>query len=651
MIPVIRFKKILYMVFSLVLLLLIGLGSWYLVKIYYHPSWQKAVSGAETAIDTGNTQQVQTYESKLVGNPLYPYVVFDDLVPRLAQLPTNEVNTFLMTYADTPLADELRQKWLYALANKQQWQQFLHYYQPSTLSALRCLYATALLQTGQTTEAYEQAEALWMVPYSQASECNTLFTAWVADNQLTSDMIHQRFHMALDAEQIALATYLAKLLPADQQARANLWLQVRANPPLIEDKVIFPTDNNQYNTILVYGMKRLAISDANKATNAWEQLKREHHFTYAQVQDVIQAIAVAYIKQDHSKAYYWLQQINPEFLNEVTANWRIRFALEEQNWTLLAEWIATLSPTAQADPQWQYWLARAQEQLGNKNAAQALYQQLAQQRNYYGFLSASRIGVPLVIPNQPLSISHDEVKAFIENPAIQRMKALYAIGDILRGNVEWWYAIAKMTPKQAYVAATMAAKWKLYALALATAGKLPYQDDVALRFPRAFWPAVKKQAAALNMDPAFIYAIIRQESMFNNTAASWVGAQGLMQLMPATADMLIQQDKLPVAWKHKLSEPAVNIELGSLYLNRLLTANSANPALAAAAYNAGPGKVQKWLPLTGQMDADIWIDIIPYTETRTYVKHVLTYMVVYQSLLGNIPTLSAALRPVQAKAN
>ncbi len=249
--------------------------------------------------------------------------------------------------------------------------------------------------------------------------------------------------------------------------------------------------------------------------------------------------------------------------------------------------------------------------------------------------------MPYRVENQQQAISEEEMNTFFANPAIQRMIALYTIAEKDLGNGEWWYALERMPQKQRYVAVSVIEKWGLYSLALRSLSYLSDQNDLTLRYPTVYWKDIKKQADALHIDPAFIYAIIRQESMFNPKAASPVGAQGLMQLMPGTAEMMQVKSGLPAEAKQKLTNPTINIQLGSLYLSTLLSHNNNNPALAAAAYNAGPGRVKQWLTNSSLHEMDMWVDTIPYTETRNYVKKVMTYMVMYQSVLGLEPTLVA----------
>src|SRR5699024_540175 len=146
-------------------------------------------------------------------------------------------------------------------------------------------------------------------------------------------------------------------------------------------------------------------------------------------------------------------------------------------------------------------------------------------------------------------------------------------------------------------------------ITLADAG---YWDDLDIRYPLLFRSAVEKAAEANQLDPAYIYAIIRSESLFQPTVTSSAGARGLMQLMPGTARHLARQMGVASPSRSQLNTPSVNIRFGSHYLRDMLDNWSGNIALATASYNAGPNKVAEWLPRQ-DMPADIWIANITYT--------------------------------------
>lgn len=590
-----------------------------------------------------------TFDTGLNASALSPYVEYGSISLILDTVPTMEVRDFLIQYRDTPLADKMRKQWLTVLANKQNWSLFLEFYQPYPDPEFKCFYATALLKTGQITQAYDMADTLWMVPYSQSPACDFLFTAWTSNQPLSTEKILRRFDLALKAGNIDVAKYVVTLLPEQVKPRAMLWLEVWALPTLILDPSYFKNDDDTLNDVIVYGLQRMAYNNANDAVMAWSKLRKTHHFTAEQVQLVIQAIAISYIKGDSSQADIWLQQLDSAYLDNTTKQWRLLFTLQEQNWPLLIQWIEQLPIKERDASQWQYWYARALEQTGQPVAARKIYGKLAAKPDYYGFLATYHLNRSIVIKSQSLPITYEEARQFLAIPGIQRMEALYAINQRKLGNAEWWFAINRMTQKQRYIAAKVAQEWKLYSLSLATTGYLSDQSDTRLVYSTPFEAEVQKAAVSFHIDPAFVYAIIRQESLFNPQAVSYVGAQGLMQLMPATASMLAQQNGLSTSDAQNLTDPAINIQLGSAYLSHLLATNNGNPALAAAAYNAGPGRIKKWLPHQGSVDFDIWVDSIPYPETRTYVKNVLMYLIIYQGLLNKEILLGDMVRPITSQ--
>ncbi|NNM60149.1 MAG: transglycosylase SLT domain-containing protein [Legionellales bacterium] len=609
-------------------------------------STNQSVVSVKKKLNWTNALPSSVQNTKFNASVLYPYVVYSSLSLILKTLPTTAVRDFLIQYQDTPLADKMRKQWLTVLANQEKWELFLTFYQPYPEREFQCFYATALLKTGSVSQAYNLADKLWMVPYSQSPACDILFASWIGNQPLPTEKILERFYMALKAGNINVAKYLVTLLPAEVKKQAMLWLEVQALPTLIVDPTYFKDNDESLNDIIIYGIQRLASRDADDAVAAWVKLRKSHHFTAAQAQLAIKAIAIAYIKGDSSQAGVWLQQLEPAYLDNTTKQWRLLFTLQEENWPLLIEWIEQLPSADREEAQWKYWYARALEKMGQSEAAQKIYEGLAPQANYYGFLAAFHENHPIVIESESLPITLDEVSQFLSIPGIQRMRALYSINQKELGNAEWWFAIQHLPQKQRYIAAKVANAWKLYSLSLTTTTYLSDQKDIDLIYPKPYWQEVKTAAAPFNMNPAFIYAIIRQESLFNSQAVSYAGAQGLMQLMPATAGMLAKKNGLLPSDAENLTDPAINIQLGTSYLNRLLSANHNNPALAAAAYNAGPNRVKKWLPKQGSVDFDIWVDSIPYPETRTYVQHVLMYMIIYQGLLNKQVSLGNLLEPV-----
>jgi soluble lytic murein transglycosylase len=301
------------------------------------------------------------------------------------------------------------------------------------------------------------------------------------------------------------------------------------------------------------------------------------------------------------------------------------------------------------EPIWSYWYARALETQGYSAQAKTFYASLADKRNYYGLLASSHLKKTYPIKNSVLPITKSD-SIFVSNqPNLIRARELYAINRYADGNKEWWRGIDSLSEKQRYIAGKLAVDAGWPSLALATTSKLTHQDDLSLKFPTTYQQPVATQAKINNLQPALLFAVIRQESLFQPSAISVAGARGLMQLMPSTAKFMANKLNVSVPYLDKLHDPNVNIHLGSAYLNSLLQSYKDYPVLAIASYNAGPTRVKSWLPTKSAKPMDIWVETIPYQETREYVKYVVTYTMIYEYLLGEQPNLVPYLQDIPPK--
>ncbi len=197
---------------------------------------------------------------------------------------------------------------------------------------------------------------------------------------------------------------------------------------------------------------------------------------------------------------------------------------------------------------------------------------------------------------------------------------------------EWRYWLTQLTNREKLVAAKLANENGWFDRAIFTLSQVGYLDDVDLRFPKAFDKKINQHAKQQEINPAWAFAIARRESSFMTDAHSSVGAKGLMQLMPNTAKQL----KRGSISRQYLYNAENNIKLGTKYLRKLLDKSSGNQIIATASYNAGPYRVKKWLKDSDNLPADIWIETIPFRETRNYVKSVLAYQEIYQHQPGQV---------------
>ena len=302
---------------------------------------------------------------------------------------------------------------------------------------------------------------------------------------------------------------------------------------------------------------------------------------------------------------------------------------------------------------WRYWRARALEASGQVDEAQESFESLAERRDYYGFLAADRLGgastASTIVPS---TCRRNPASAWRQFPALRRALELLALGRRVDARREWRELIRRLDEEELVAASWLAGCRNWHGRAILTIARTPERDDLELRFPIDFHDAVGKAAARQALSPATVYAFIRKESAFMADARSPKGALGLMQIMPRTGRMLMRENGRRLERNSQLLAPELNVDLGTYYIRSLLSKSGESLVLAAASYNAGPHRVRSWLPEDGELEAAVWIDNIPFTETRRYVRRLLAYIAVYEHRLGQRPTrLSERMPPVLSRGS
>ena len=554
--------------------------------------------------------------------PLYPYLHYLWLRDNLPK--SDQIQAFLATYKDTRYAGLLRSKWLDYLAKTERWNDFILNYQATENTALQCQYNLALYKTGNQVQALTEAQNLWLTGDSLPEECDPLMSVLT----LSTEQLSQRFELALAKNNVSVAEYVRRSMNSVDQGIADVWLRVHQNPKLIEtDGILTP----QLGRLFIHGIERLAKSDLSLALSLWDTKKSDFQLDNPAVQKQERSLAISLARSRQATAYYRLKQL-PVVDAEIN-EWKLRSALLEQNWQHVSEALAGLSIQERQEPKWQYWQARSQDKAGNTVQAQETYSKLAEDRSFYGFLAADMVSKPYQFSDRPVSLAENELENLANTADFRVVSEFKFLNRDLEAERQWWYAVKKLTKEQVMIAAKLAQRWHWDQVAIATLVKADYWDDLGLRFPVYYSAQVHTNAELQGLDPALVLGLIRQESIFNKDAESIVGARGLMQVMPKTG-MQIARD-MRETWQsdNSLFNPDVNVRYGTFYYKQLLRQFHGHFALSIAAYNAGSGRVAKWLPSFESMPADIWIETIPFKETRKYVTSVLSYAIIYQQLI------------------
>lgn len=631
---------------KLLILLLIGLMQVTSVQATSLDTQRTWFVKAEKALKSGNRQEYRQLKEKLQAYPLLPYLEYQELRWSLNDSSAKQVRDFLQRYSDTPLAGRMRGAWLRHLAKGKRWNEFLDFFEPSKSTRMRCNHLNALIHTGRADIAFPQVKQLWLVGRSQTGECDPVFDAWRKAGHLTKELVWQRIRLAMNKGQPKLVHYLKRYLPANERSWAELWIKVRSKPQLITEHELFREPHPQRNAILLYGLARLARVGTDPVTRAWDRLSERYTFNSEEMRRGEHAVAGAYIRHDHPQVLTYLEQVEPgDDLN--LHQKRILVALENQDWQKALFWINALPKDERGIERWLYWKGRVLQKLGRKDEARIQLAQVAGDRTYYAFLAADRIGADYYLKHSALQVQAGLVQALEQQPGAQRTRELLALERYTDARREWRWLTRDMAKDAFKVAAILAESWGWLNQAIFTLARSGYWDDLEFRFPVEHLDLVKHHAAQHGIQVPWVLAVMRQESAFSPRALSHAGARGLMQLMPATARSVAKRLGKPRPRERDLFKPETNIPLGTAYLSQVYKQLYQNPVLATAAYNAGPHRVNRWLP-EQTLDADIWVETIPFKETRNYVKRVMAYGLIYEKRLGLKPgSIINRMRPIQ----
>ncbi len=571
-------------------------------------------------------------QGQLDGYPLAPYIELKTLMNFPFMSNKDKIATFLQKYEDTPLDRPLRSKWLSYLAEKNQQALFLHFYRDIGNPALTCKKIQYQLARKDLREqALSEVPELWLTGESQPKECDVVFEQWQDAGLRTEEMIWKRLVLAGSEGQHTLVGYLSRQLPSEQQYLGDLWLKVRRSPSYVSRLSYFPGKFPRREAeILAYGLHRLVWSDPELALRMWEQINKRYTFNGTEQQDISTQFALALAIDDDPRAELWLERAVELGDDEQVLRWHLANGLRKQDWPHVIEVAEEGEQRIGADLYFQYWLARSYAALKSDEAASQSFGSLAEQRHYYGFMASAQLATAPQLADKPLDFEPVQLLAVANHPAAKRAYEFLQLKRYASARREWIYLQSTLDDQQNLMAAVLADSWGWHDQAIFTLSRTGYLDDVKRRFPLAYSEYLVPSAEQNNVDPAFAFAIARRESSFMADAASGAGARGLMQLLPSTARYMA---KKKVSYS-SLFDPEQNVQYGTQYLRYLLDKVSDNPVLATASYNAGWRKVKRWLPESGSVPMDIWVETIPYRETRNYVKAVLAYQQIYAYQLG-----------------
>ena len=569
--------------------------------------------------------------------PLFPYVELARLRADWPRVAVPAIEEFLERHDGEPVTYRLRRQWLRRLAGRREWRKFLEWYPGGNSVDLKCHHARALLETGDMAGGLSAARELWLSGKSQPKACDPVFAVWLESDRFAPSLAWERIGLAMARGNVRLVRYLERFLEPEDRRLSGLWREVHKNPPRV-GKVRLDGESSKVQAILAHGLERIARRDPDGAVRALSALEERIELRDAVRARVARRIGLSFASRHEPRAVEWLWRVDGAHADVHMLRWRIAAAALHSRWAEVIDGIASMSDEERGRERWRYWRARALEATGGAEEARAEFESLARERDYYGFLAADRMETAYRFNHRPLEVASATVERVAALPAMRRALEFLALERRTEARREWHALIRGLGEEELKAASWIARCHRWHGRAILTIARTPERDDLDLRFPVVYRGIVEPASSRRGLSPATVYAVIRQESAFMPDARSPAGALGLMQIMPRTGRMLMRSIGRTLRSRNQLLVPDLNVELGTRYIRSLLSKTVGHFVLAAASYNAGPHRVRSWLPEETEVEADVWIDNIPFTETRRYVRRLLAYSAIYEHRLGRQPT-------------
>jgi len=580
-----------------------------------------------------DASKAEFYAARLNGYSIPSYVDYYRLKSRFKDAAYAEVRDFLKRYEGSAIADRMRNDWLLELGRKRDWAAFDEQFPLFVLqddSQVKCYNLLSRQSKGQNVAA--DARALLTYPPYYGEGCGALIATLYQSGQFKEDDVWAQVRLAGESNATGPARRAILLLNGSDKRIAQA-IDVPAIV-LARGAGSSTADHEIFLVALGRGAKtslKLAVAALNK--NAAKLTPQERAIGWANI-----ALQASYTL-DPSTSEYW-QKSNGAPLSNDQAQWKARIALRNQDWKTVRATIAAMPQALRSDPTWVYWNARALAAQEGRHApdVQAAYRSIAERADYYGLLAAEELGQLVSIPAPGAPPTELEMAAIRTNQGLQRALRFFSMRLRFEGTREWNWETRKLSERELIAAAEFARENHVLDRMVYTSEKTRVQADYTHRYPVPHDEIMQPTTSTLGLDRAWVYGLIRQESRFIMEAQSSAGASGLMQVMPSTGRWVAKKIGLADFVQGMLTDVKTNILLGANYMNMVLGSMDGSQVLATAAYNAGPGRLRSWRSaLARPMDSTIFIESIPYFETRAYVKNVMTNATFYAALFEGRP--------------
>ncbi|KMZ11390.1 Soluble lytic murein transglycosylase precursor [Candidatus Burkholderia humilis] len=579
--------------------------------------------------------------AQLTNYPAPSYVEYFTIKPQLfdsqgharIDAPDAPVLSFLQRYDGQAIADRMRNDYLVVLGNRHDWKNFQQQYSRFVLNddtQVKCYALEARLSRGENVA--DAARALLVEPKWYGDGCVDLIGALAESGQFTTDDIWQQIRLAYEQNYTTTGSTIVEAL-GQEKPKDSLFDDAVNKPPLYLARGVMPnTPAHQLTLLSVTRMARNdpAMSAATFSSVAPSLTPQERAIGWGTIG------YQAALKRMPAAADWYRLSANAQLSNPAY-ECRTRSALLAGDWNMVRWSIEQMPPALRRQPSWTYWHARALKQSGDTASANQEFQTISDQFNFYGQLALEELGQKINVPPRT-TVTDAEIAQMQSVPGFALSQRFYAMNMHLEGNREWNWPLRSMTDRQLLAAAQYAKRIEMYDRTVNTADKTKSEHDFTLRYLSPFRDIVERDAKNTDLDVEWAFGLIRQESRFIINAKSEVGAGGLMQLMPGTAQLVAKKIELGPVSRAQMNDINTNILLGTNYLAMVYNQFDQSPVLATAGYNAGPGRPRQWRQdLRAPVEGAVFAETIPFAETRDYVKNVLSNTVYYAALFEGRP--------------
>lgn len=609
---------------------------------------------AREQLAAGDLKDFEQTAGKLADYPLHDFLIFEQLQKswsdtKPSRSAVTQLNAFERRTGHSSMTGRLTRHLQKRLADTEQWRLFLGVSKSRLAAEMPCTTLRARHETGQLNGFDDAVLELWVKPVSYPAICSGVMEQIEANDTPPVASIWERIYQSMEANKPEYATPMLTYLGSSDRRRAKAWIKASSNPKslLLSGKL---SENNVLNRRIIADLVvDWSREDTLSAVAHWLKIRDDYTFYKDDRYDTHRALVMRAAYRRLPEAQGFLEATNGRDDDLELAEWRVRTALLAEDWSAVLANIARLPAQEQEEDHWAYWVARASEKLGRKDEALRIYNELASLQSYYGFLSADRLGKDYAIYDDPIIPAASVLDSLRNDDALLRAREFNQVGLEHESRREWNNWLTGREPQELAVSAVLASEWGLYDRAIYSAGRSGDESRraISVRFPVLYRSEVAKASSEHRIEPSWIFGVMRRESAYIADVRSSAGAVGLMQLMPRTARYVadLQGKK---NWRGDLTDVATNIDFGAHYLRYVMNRFDDHQVLATASYNAGPHRVDKWLR-EKEIDADVWIDTIVFTETRRYVRAVLAYTAIYEyHLTGKSQPLSQKLKTVPA---